>query len=114
MGGHLVPLGAMRPWPPVHRGGRGLLPPGRPLVRGVQAHGRGSAGAGPYHGRAGALRGRGGGQGAHGGPALAGSPPPASPNLVYMALEGGEGVGVYRFPEELEKALSRNPAPRRG
>ena len=43
-----------------------------------------------------------------------GAPPPASPNLVYMALEGGEGVGVYRFPEELEKALSRNPAPRRG
>ncbi|SDE85856.1 hypothetical protein SAMN04488243_11349 [Thermus arciformis] len=43
------------------------------------------------------------------------APPPASPNLVYMALEGGEGVpGVYRFPQDLGEVLSRDPAPRRG
>ncbi|WP_460389230.1 hypothetical protein [Thermus thalpophilus] len=36
------------------------------------------------------------------------SPPPErSPRLVYMALRAPEEVeGVYRFPEELEKALS--------
>ncbi len=31
---------------------------------------------------------------------------PREPNLVYMALEGGEGLqGVYRFPQALEGVL---------
>lgn len=34
-----------------------------------------------------------------------GDPPPQSGNLVYMAWAPGEGIGVLRFPQDLDKAL---------
>ncbi|MGC8875553.1 hypothetical protein [Thermus sp.] len=106
MGGHLVPLGD------------GALAPQSTEVDGVFFH-RGTLWFVECKPDAASLKGRAplmrnlvasvGGSRARGlmvARSWEGGSAPSSPNLVYMALEVGEGVqGVYRFPQDLEEAL---------